>query len=91
MIMAAVDWFSKMACFIFYRTTTDEHHVAQLFFKAVVKLHDVPLSIVSDRIGARSFWQLFRQRYDGGLGQSCGFPPLHIRRQAARQRLSTNP
>lgn len=38
-----------MAHFIAYNNTNDAKHVADLFFKDVVKLHDILRSIVSDR------------------------------------------
>ena len=48
-IYVVVDRFSKMTYFILCHKTDDASNVTDLFFQEIVRLHDMPKTIISDR------------------------------------------
>ena len=76
-IWVIVDRLSKFAQFILVKVTYNAEKLAKLYISEIVRLHGVPLSIISDR-GTQftsKFWKTLHAELDTRLDLSTAFHP----------------
>ncbi|MCI31744.1 retrotransposon protein, partial [Trifolium medium] len=76
-VWVVMDRLTKLAHFIPVNTTYKTHKYAELFMEQIVKLHGVPLSIVSDRDPrfTSRFWRPFQEAMGTRLKKSTSHHP----------------
>jgi transposase InsO family protein len=76
-ILTVVDWFSKYNHFIPLAHPYSAESVAQAFFADIVRLHGIPLSIVSDRdpVFTSNFWRELMRLSGTKLQMTTAFHP----------------
>ena len=76
-VFVVVDRFSKMAYFLPCKSTNDASHDVDLFFKEVIRIHELPLNIVLDRdvkfVG--HFWRTLWRKLGTNLSFSSTYNP----------------
>ena len=77
MVWVIVDRLTKSAHFLGMKTTDTTETLSQLYIREIVRLHGVPLSIVSDRDSrfVARFWQSLQQAMGTELHFSIAFHP----------------
>jgi hypothetical protein len=76
-ILTVVDQFSKYAHFIALSHPYTAESVARVFFADIVRLHGIPVSIVSDSdpVFSSAFWQALFRASRSSLMMSSAFHP----------------
>ena len=76
-IFVVVDHFKNMAHFIPCKSTYDTSHIADIFFREIVRIHGLPNSIVSDRDTKFQghFWRTLHKKLGTNLQFSYAYHP----------------
>ena len=76
-VWVIIDRLTKSAHFLGMKTTDTTETLSQLYIREIVRLHGVPLSIVSDRDSrfVAQFWQSLQQAMGTELRFSTAFHP----------------